>query len=143
VAREVGARGEEADALICLGQALDALASRAAGLEHLRRAWSIAAELGDGELVSHAAVGLSDALRRDGRLEESVAIALEGAQASRRGGLDMREHVCELNAAEAAFRAWPLGPGRPDQPRGARPRPRRHPAGVRPPHLRHARPRAR
>jgi DNA-binding CsgD family transcriptional regulator len=102
VAREVGARAEEAESLACTGQCLVALGDRPAGLEQLRRARSIAAEIGDDELLSHAEVALSDSLWRDGRLEEAIEVALHGADVSRRAGIDMRERYCELNAAEAA-----------------------------------------
>jgi DNA-binding CsgD family transcriptional regulator/tetratricopeptide (TPR) repeat protein len=110
IAREVGAPAEEAEALVCIGQDLVILRDRPAGLEQLGRARSIATEIGDDELLSHAAVALSDGLRRDGRLAESIAIALDGAEVSRRAGLDMRERMCELNAAEAAYEAgrWDL-----------------------------------
>ena len=103
VARTVGARAEEADALVCLGQLLVALGDRPGGLEHLRQAWAIATELGDDEILSHAAVGLSDALRYDGQLERSIEIALAGAEAAGRVGLEIREQLCGVNAGEAAF----------------------------------------
>jgi DNA-binding CsgD family transcriptional regulator len=103
IARQVGARAEEADALICLGMDLDALGERAAGLEHLRRGWSIATDVGDADVLSHAAVGLSDSLRRDGQLEQSIEIALEGAEVARRAGLEMSERICKFIAAEAAL----------------------------------------
>jgi ATP/maltotriose-dependent transcriptional regulator MalT len=103
VAREAGARAEEAEALACIGQCLVALGDRPGGLERLRRARSIAAEIGDDELLSHAAVALSDSLWRDGQLEEAIEVALHGADVSRRAGIDMRERYCESNAAEAAY----------------------------------------
>jgi DNA-binding CsgD family transcriptional regulator len=103
VARAVGARAEEADALVCLGQLLVALGDRPGGLEHLHGAWAIASELGDDEILSHAAVGLSDALRYDGQLERSIEIALVGAEAAGRAGLEIREQLCGVNAADAAF----------------------------------------
>jgi DNA-binding CsgD family transcriptional regulator len=103
VARTVGARGDEADALIVLGQVLVALGDRAGGLEHLDRAWVIATELANDEILSHAAVALSDSLRCDGQLEQSIDIALAGAEAAGHAGLDVRERFCEFNAAEAAF----------------------------------------
>jgi DNA-binding CsgD family transcriptional regulator len=103
IAREVGARVEEAEALVCIGQDLITLGNRPAGLDQLRRARSIATELGDDALLSHTAVALSDGLRRDGQLEEAVEIALDGAEVSRRAGLDIRERMCALNGAEAAY----------------------------------------
>jgi DNA-binding CsgD family transcriptional regulator len=103
VARAVGARSEEADALVCLGQIRVALGDRQGGIEDLREAWEIASELGDDEVLSHAGVGLSDSLRCDGRLERSIEIALAGAEAAGRAGLGIRERLCQINAAEAAF----------------------------------------
>jgi DNA-binding CsgD family transcriptional regulator len=103
LARQVGARAEEADALVCLGMDLDQLGDRAAGLEHLRRGWSIATDGGDPDVLSHAAVGLSDSLRRDGQLEHAIEIALQGADAAQRAGLEMLERMCKLIAAEAAL----------------------------------------
>ena len=103
VAREVGARAEEAVALNCLGIDLDALGDRAAGLEHLRRGWAIATDVGRADVLSQAALLLSDSLRSDGQLERSIEIALEGAEAARRAGLEMLERMCKCNAAQAAF----------------------------------------
>ena len=102
IAREVGARAEEADALVSIGQDQVTLGDRPAGLDALRRARSISAEMNDDELLSHVAVALSDGLRRDGHLEEAIEVALDGAAVSRRAGLDVRERMCALNAAEAA-----------------------------------------
>jgi DNA-binding CsgD family transcriptional regulator/tetratricopeptide (TPR) repeat protein len=103
VAQAIGARVEEADALICLGQDLVGMGDRSAGLEVLRRARSIATEIGDDEVLSHVAVGLSDGLWRDGQLAQAIEVALDGAQASRRVGLEVRECICNGNAAEAAY----------------------------------------
>jgi DNA-binding CsgD family transcriptional regulator len=103
VARAAGARAEEAFALNGLGMDLDALGDRAAGQEHLRRGRAIAAEVGRDDIRAHAAVGLSHSLWRDGQLELSIDIALEGADIARRAGLEVRERVCKTNAAEAAF----------------------------------------
>jgi DNA-binding CsgD family transcriptional regulator len=103
VARAVGARAEEAVALNCLGIDLDALGDRAAGLEHLRRGWAIATDVGRADVLSQAALLLSDSLRFDGQLERSTEIALEGAEVARRAGLEMLERMCKCNAAQAAF----------------------------------------
>ena len=103
VARAVGARAEEAVALNCLGIDLDALGDRAAGLEHLRRGWAIATDVGRADVLSQAALLLSDSLRSDGQLERSTEIALEGAEVARRAGLEMFERMCKCNAAQAAF----------------------------------------
>jgi DNA-binding CsgD family transcriptional regulator/tetratricopeptide (TPR) repeat protein len=103
VARAAGARAEEAVALNCLGADLDSLGERAAGLEHLRRAWSIASDIGRPDVLSQGALLLSDSLRCDGQLARSMEIALEGAEVARRAGLEMRERMCKSNAALAAF----------------------------------------
>jgi DNA-binding CsgD family transcriptional regulator len=103
VAQATGARVEEADALICLGQDLVGMGERSAGLEVLRRARSMATEIGDDEVLSHAAVGLSDGLWRDGQLAQAIEVALDGAREARRVGLEVRECVCKGNAAEAAY----------------------------------------
>ena len=103
VAREVGARAEEAVALNCLGIDLDALGDRAGGLEHLRRGWAIATDVGRADVLSQAALLLSDSLRYDGQLERSIEVALEGAEVARRAGLEMLERMCKCNAAQAAF----------------------------------------
>ena len=103
VAHAVGARVEEADALATLGDDLSRLGDLPAGLRCLREARALAAETGDSEPLSRIAVPLSDQLRRDGRLAESVEVALSGAREARRAGLDARESFCELNAAEAAY----------------------------------------
>ncbi len=103
VARAVGARAEEAVALNCLGADLDALGERAAGLEHLRRGWAIATDIGRADVLSQAALLLSDSLRYDGQLERSIEIALEGAEVARCAGLEMFERMCKCNAAQAAF----------------------------------------
>jgi DNA-binding CsgD family transcriptional regulator len=103
VARGAGARAEEAVALNCLGADLDALGERAAGLEHLRRGWAIATDVGRADVLSQAALLLSDSLRYDGQLERSIEIALEGAEVARRAGLEMFERMCKCNAAQAAF----------------------------------------
>jgi DNA-binding CsgD family transcriptional regulator len=42
-------------------------------------------------------------LRSDGQLERSIEMALEGAEVARRAGLEMRERMCNGNAAQAAF----------------------------------------
>ena len=103
VARTVGARVEEADALATLGYDLSFLGDRPAGLECARRARSIARQTGDDEILSRTTVPLSDVLRRDGQLAEAVEVGLAGARESRRAGLEMREGFCQMNAAEAAF----------------------------------------
>jgi DNA-binding CsgD family transcriptional regulator len=103
VARAAGARAEEAVALNCLGADLDGLGERAAGLEHLRRGWAIAADAGRADVLSQAALLLSEALRYDGQPERAIEIGLEGAEVARRAGLEMFERMCRSAVAEAAF----------------------------------------
>jgi DNA-binding CsgD family transcriptional regulator/tetratricopeptide (TPR) repeat protein len=102
-ARTVGARVDEADALATLGLDLDVLGDRGAGLELLERARSIAVDVRDDEMLSQTAIALSTGLMRGGRLEEAIEVALAGAEESGRAGADMREGLCRLNAAEAAY----------------------------------------
>ena len=110
VARSIDARAEEADAMVCLGQVLGPLGEPGEGVALLERAHAIAAELDDDELLSHVGVGLSDMLWRVGRLADAVDAGLEGGAAARRVGLEVREVVSRLNAAEAALELgdWPL-----------------------------------
>jgi len=103
VARAVGARVAEADALATLGIDLGLLGDGPGGLTCLRRARALAAEAGDSEILTQTAIALSAGLMRDGQLADAVEVALAGAEASRRAGLDAREGFCLMQAAEAAF----------------------------------------
>jgi DNA-binding CsgD family transcriptional regulator len=103
VARAVGARVEEADALASLGDDLARLGDAEAGLRSLQRSRAVASEANDSDVASRTAIPYSDILRRDGRLEEAFEVALAGAAEARRAGLEMREGFCQMNAAEAAF----------------------------------------
>jgi DNA-binding NarL/FixJ family response regulator/tetratricopeptide (TPR) repeat protein len=102
VARTVGARLEEADALASLGQALSGLGESSVGLGYLRLARSIALEQGEGQRLGQTAIGLSYVLHRDGQPAAALEIALAGAEEAKRTGLAMSEGVCRLNAAAAA-----------------------------------------
>jgi DNA-binding CsgD family transcriptional regulator len=104
VARATGARAAEGHALATLGNDLDFLGDRTAGIACLREARALAREVGAPELLAQTAIGLSDALRMDGSLEEAVAVGLEGAQESIRTGLSASQGAFSaLNAAEAAY----------------------------------------
>ena len=103
VARAVGAHDVEADALASLGDDLGRLGDPAAGLRCLDRARAVAAGARDSDVGSRIAVPHSDVLRRAGRPEEAIRVALGGAAEARRAGLEMREAFCRLNAAEAAL----------------------------------------
>jgi DNA-binding CsgD family transcriptional regulator/tetratricopeptide (TPR) repeat protein len=104
VARATGARAAEGHALATLGNDLDFLGERAAGIACLRKARALAREVGAPELLAQTAIGLSDALRMDGSLEEAVAVGLEGAEDAVRTGLAATQGAFSaLNAAEAAY----------------------------------------
>jgi DNA-binding CsgD family transcriptional regulator len=103
LAHSIGARVEEADALASLGDDIGRLGDRATGLDHLQRARAIAEQTGDSGIVSRTAIPFSDMLRRNGRLEEAIDVALAGAEEARRAGLELREGFCQMNAAEAAY----------------------------------------
>src|SRR6185295_4108041 len=102
VARTVGARLEEADALASLGQALIGLGEPSAALRCLRLARSIALEQGEDERLVQTAIALSFGLSRDGQLPAAIEVALAGAEEAKRTGLAMSEGICRLNAAADA-----------------------------------------
>jgi tetratricopeptide (TPR) repeat protein len=81
LAREVGARAEEGQALNTLGVCIAALGDPDRGVETIREAKRIADELPWVEARGRAYVNLSVAVERAGRLRESVEVALEGMQA--------------------------------------------------------------
>jgi DNA-binding CsgD family transcriptional regulator len=104
VARSVGAGAAEVRALASLGNVVEASGDRRAGIAFLREARALARELGDPEVLAQTAIGLSDALRKDGQLEEAVAVGLEGAAEADRAGVGPAQGAFSaLNAAEAAF----------------------------------------
>jgi DNA-binding CsgD family transcriptional regulator len=103
VASSVGARVHEAGALNSLGSTLMALGELPAGIERLRQARAIARQDGDPQMLGRTATGLSDGLRKGGRLAEAVEVGLEGAREAQRAGLQLYEGFCRLNAAESAF----------------------------------------
>jgi DNA-binding CsgD family transcriptional regulator/tetratricopeptide (TPR) repeat protein len=88
MAREVGARREEAAALNALGVALAAGGENARGIAVLREGLAMALEHGDLEDVGRAYANLTDAMRRGGLLEEAASVALAGIEHARRRGYD-------------------------------------------------------
>jgi tetratricopeptide (TPR) repeat protein len=84
-ARQAGFRREEGRALASLGVALARLGDPDRGIAHLREARRIAEEQADAEGLGSACITLTYVLEGAGRLEEALAVALEGAEASRRG----------------------------------------------------------
>jgi ATP/maltotriose-dependent transcriptional regulator MalT len=104
VARAVGAPSAEVRALATLGTDLQNLGERTRGIACLREARQLARQHGDPDLLANTAVGLSDALLKAGALQESVAVALEGADDAERAGLGAAQGAfSRLNASEAAF----------------------------------------
>jgi DNA-binding CsgD family transcriptional regulator/tetratricopeptide (TPR) repeat protein len=104
VARSVGARTAEVRAAAILGNVLASLGDRPAGIAALRQARALARDLGDPEMLAQTAIGLSDALRKDGQLEEAVTVGLQGAEDAGGAGVGPTHGAfCALNAAEAAF----------------------------------------
>jgi DNA-binding CsgD family transcriptional regulator len=89
VARAAGSPVVEAHALNSLGTAMARLDKDhpEAGLAHLWEARRRAAELGAAKDESRACVNLSDLLEDLGRLEEAVAVAMEGIEVARAAGL--------------------------------------------------------
>jgi DNA-binding CsgD family transcriptional regulator len=64
----------------------------------------LAREVGDPDVLSQTASGLTDALRKSGRLEEAIAVGLEGAEEADRAGIGAAQGAFNaLNAAEAAL----------------------------------------
>jgi DNA-binding CsgD family transcriptional regulator len=104
VARAVGARPAEVRALATLGSDVAYLGDLAAGIALLREARVLGHEVGDPDLLAQTAIALSDALCRDGRLEEAMAVGLEGAEEADRAGLGAAQGAFSaLNGCEAAF----------------------------------------
>jgi DNA-binding CsgD family transcriptional regulator/tetratricopeptide (TPR) repeat protein len=101
-ARRVGARAEEGHALNTLGTALGGLGHVEDGIAALRQADRIARELGDPYDLCRAPFNLSDVFLSDGRFEEALAIAMEGADRAVRLGMERGIKWAVLyNAAEA------------------------------------------
>jgi DNA-binding CsgD family transcriptional regulator/tetratricopeptide (TPR) repeat protein len=104
VARSVGAGPAEVRALATLGNVLETLGDRPGGIAVLRQARALGREIGDAEVLTQTAIGLCDALRKDGQLEEAVAVGLEGAEEAARIGVGATHGAFSaLNAAEAAL----------------------------------------
>jgi DNA-binding CsgD family transcriptional regulator len=104
VSRSVGAGAAEVRALSTLGNVREALGDRPGGIAAVREARALGRKLGDPEVLAQTAIGLSDALRKDGQLEEAVAVGLEGAEDADRAGVTAAHGAfAALNAAEAAF----------------------------------------
>jgi DNA-binding CsgD family transcriptional regulator len=104
VARAVGAQGAEARALSVHGCQLVVSGEVSRGIEWLRQAVALARASGDSDVIAQTGAPLSDALRRDGRLEEAMTLSLELVEDCRDAGLGLVQGSFHaLNAAEAAF----------------------------------------
>jgi DNA-binding CsgD family transcriptional regulator len=102
IAVKVGARAEEATARTALGCALTQLGDANAAIAELEAARELATQAGEVVDRLRAIVNHSGVLLMAGRLEEAVAVALDGIQQARRLGL-ARSHGSYLagNATEA------------------------------------------
>jgi DNA-binding CsgD family transcriptional regulator/tetratricopeptide (TPR) repeat protein len=97
-ARQAGARREEGRALAFLGVELAQLGDAAGGLACLRDARRIAREVADVDGFGWACFNLAWVSEGAGRLEEALAAALEGAEASRRLGSAWQDTLQEAAA---------------------------------------------
>jgi ATP/maltotriose-dependent transcriptional regulator MalT len=105
IARAVGARAEEGHALNTLGFDLACLGDPETGVERLREALAIAEEVGDLDDLARAYLNRSELLAGPlNRLEEALALAIEGVALSRRVGLASDYGVSlQANAALALY----------------------------------------
>jgi DNA-binding CsgD family transcriptional regulator len=97
-ARQAGARWEEGRALAFLGVELAKLGNADGGLAYLRDAVRIAHEVADVDGFGWACFNLAWASEGAGRLEEALAAALEGAEASRQLGSAWQDTLQEAAA---------------------------------------------
>jgi DNA-binding CsgD family transcriptional regulator/tetratricopeptide (TPR) repeat protein len=106
VAREAGARAEEAHALNTLGVNRSFLGDRRTGIAHIRESLRICEELDDSNGAARGYLNLSETLDQDGKVEEAAQLALDGAQRAAEDGLPGMRRLLE---AEAATRLLRLG----------------------------------
>ena len=105
IARAVGAEREEGVALLVLGGVDVGQGDVGAGAERMALSLAIAKRLDLPSDVARTAINLSDALTSAGRLEESVTVALDAAEACRRTGLDAAYgSMATANACTALIR---------------------------------------
>ncbi len=106
IARRVGARAEEGHALNTLGCDLAYLGDPDAAVKHLLEARKIAEEVGDLDDLCRAYLNLSDLLAGPlNRLEDALALALDGIALAQRMGLASDYGVSiQSNAATALLR---------------------------------------
>ncbi len=106
IARAVGARAVEGHALNSLGAHRSPIGNWKGAESALREAMAIAREVGDIDGIWRSYVNLSDCLDQQGRLEESIALTLEGIQGADRIGV--RTYSLFLQG-EACWRLTRLG----------------------------------
>jgi DNA-binding CsgD family transcriptional regulator len=97
-ARQTGARREQGQSHAALGTALAFLGDADGGLAHLGDAVRIAQEVTDVDGFGWAYFSLAQVSAGAGRLQEALAAALEGAEASRQLGWAWQDALLELAA---------------------------------------------
>jgi DNA-binding CsgD family transcriptional regulator/tetratricopeptide (TPR) repeat protein len=107
IARAVGDRAVESHALNTLGVDIGALGDRERGIAALREALAIELERGATDDLHRAYTNLGDILDQDGKLDESIALALEGVEMARQAGTTRNWAAFLLS--EAAKRCCRLG----------------------------------
>ncbi len=109
IARQIGARAEEAAARIALGGCLIHLGDPDAGLAELEAARHAAMQIGDVITLLKAITNQSDGLLAAGRMEEAAVVALDGVHLARRLGL-VRAYgsllACNATEALVALGRW-------------------------------------
>jgi DNA-binding CsgD family transcriptional regulator len=104
VARGIGDRASEGHALNTLGVDISSLGDRARGIECLLEAKRIAEEIGWVDEIGRAHVNLTEEVDWDGRIEEAIDMALEGAEAMRRLGARSYVVFLEVEVAQRLIR---------------------------------------
>ena len=105
MARQVGARSEEARAGMVLGCVRAYLGDPAGGVALLREAYRLSADLGTPEDLGGIANNFADALVMTGRIEEALEVYLEGHEEMCRVGLRaFHGAFLEIGAAECLLR---------------------------------------
>jgi DNA-binding CsgD family transcriptional regulator len=100
-ARSLGARPVESELLNSLGLSAANLGWPDEGIARLREALVVAQEASDPEGIGLAYTNLSSLLGTDCRFDEAIGVALEGAEACRRLGIELTHGLfCLGNAAE-------------------------------------------
>jgi DNA-binding CsgD family transcriptional regulator/tetratricopeptide (TPR) repeat protein len=107
IARAAGDRAVESHALNTLGVNIGALGDRQAGIAALRQSLAIALEGHSSDDLHRAYTNLGDMIDQDGRVEEAIALALEGLEMARETGTT--RSWAGFLLGEAAKRYWRLG----------------------------------